>query len=353
MCRHRAHFKAVQVFRCRPARPAGLEVAVSRQRGIEKKKVTTPRPVPFPSFFPRDVNSPFLYNASHSYDDSGHLQPPSHHLQSNIIRHQSLPSQRWEERSRSMSSSNQHEPGTLQDDRPNQRASSYSLPPIRTFMQPSREEYSNRGPPSHGLLDQTQETLPGEASVDDTESSNERPTYRRGKRKRSDSQDEKKTKAVRKIYVACDFCRGRKLRCDGTKPSCANCSTRTLKCVYKDHPRRRGPGKAPKGSRTKKSDRKGRKSSKGVTSEVDKEGSEQPSAAALPDRHVFEMLPGHLSGLEPVYVPLPYTDRPSASNVYREEPEASPNYHFTSGALALRDRLPAGSEGDRDDELAD
>ncbi|KAG1788117.1 uncharacterized protein HD556DRAFT_1195340, partial [Suillus plorans] len=56
---------------------------------------------------------------------------------------------------------------------------------------------------------------------------------RRGKRKRSDSQDERKTKVVRKIYVACDFCRGRKLRCDGTKPSCANCSTRTLKCVYK------------------------------------------------------------------------------------------------------------------------
>ncbi|KAL4069945.1 hypothetical protein V8B97DRAFT_1967137 [Scleroderma yunnanense] len=61
----------------------------------------------------------------------------------------------------------------------------------------------------------------------------------------------KKSKAARKIYVACDFCRGRKLRCDGTKPSCSNCSTRSLVCKYQDHPRRRGPGKAPKGLRKK------------------------------------------------------------------------------------------------------
>jgi len=77
---------------------------------------------------------------------------------------------------------------------------------------------------------------------------------------------EKKSKAARKIYVACDFCRGedvvisdwmaadgdlagRKLRCDGSKPSCSNCATRSLVCKYQDHPRRRGPGKAPKGSR--------------------------------------------------------------------------------------------------------
>ncbi|KAG1906717.1 uncharacterized protein F5891DRAFT_1003543 [Suillus fuscotomentosus] len=212
-------------------------------------------------------------------------------------------------------------------------------------MRPLRQEYSDRGPQSfsHGLLDETREILPPEVSVEDTESSNEKPTYRRGKRKRSDSQDERKTKVVRKISDWPPNFTGRKLRCDGTKPSCANCSTRTLKCVYKDHPRRRGPGKAPKGSRTKKSEgkgRKGRKSSKAATSEVDKEGSEQPSAAALPDRHVFEppmMLPNHgypqLPGLEAVYAPLPYTDRPSASNVHHEESELIPHYHFTSGVI--------------------
>lgn len=131
---------------------------------------------------------------------------------------------------------------------------------------------------------------------------------------------------------------GRKLRCDGTKPSCANCSTRTLKCVYKDHPRRRGPGKAPKGS--KKSEgkgRKGRKSSKAATSEVDGEASEQPSTGGLPDRHVFDpplMLPGHgHPQLVAVYAPLPYSDRPSASNVDHGEGGAIPHYQFMSGVF--------------------
>lgn len=125
---------------------------------------------------------------------------------------------------------------------------------------------------------------------------------------------------------------GRKLRCDGTKPSCANCSTRTLNCEYEDHPRRRGPGKAPKGSRIKKSEGKGRRK-KGT--KASDEG--QPSTARLPERHVFEppmMLPGHghphLSELEAVYAPFPYTDRPSASNVHREGAEP---YHFKSGVF--------------------
>lgn len=48
---------------------------------------------------------------------------------------------------------------------------------------------------------------------------------------------------------------GRKLRCDGTRPSCWNCKSRDDQiCVYQNHPRRRGPGKAPKGSRKKKSE---------------------------------------------------------------------------------------------------
>ncbi|KIK99861.1 hypothetical protein PAXRUDRAFT_46744, partial [Paxillus rubicundulus Ve08.2h10] len=44
--------------------------------------------------------------------------------------------------------------------------------------------------------------------------------------------EEKRTKVARKIYVACDFCRGRKLRCDGSKPCCSNCATRSLVCRY-------------------------------------------------------------------------------------------------------------------------
>lgn len=45
---------------------------------------------------------------------------------------------------------------------------------------------------------------------------------------------------------------GRKLRCNGVKPSCYNCTLRNADCRYDSAPRRRGPGKAKKGSRSKK-----------------------------------------------------------------------------------------------------
>ncbi|TFK71224.1 hypothetical protein BDN72DRAFT_958255 [Pluteus cervinus] len=36
----------------------------------------------------------------------------------------------------------------------------------------------------------------------------------------------------RRTAMACQFCRGRKLKCDGAKPSCANCNRRGFPCVY-------------------------------------------------------------------------------------------------------------------------
>ena len=47
---------------------------------------------------------------------------------------------------------------------------------------------------------------------------------------------------------------GRKLRCNGAKPSCYNCTVRKYECEYVPIQRRRGPGKANKGrgSRSKK-----------------------------------------------------------------------------------------------------
>ncbi|KAF2182323.1 hypothetical protein K469DRAFT_669687 [Zopfia rhizophila CBS 207.26] len=37
----------------------------------------------------------------------------------------------------------------------------------------------------------------------------------------------------RKVAIACEACRGRKARCDGSKPVCGNCSSRAEQCIYK------------------------------------------------------------------------------------------------------------------------
>ncbi|KIM61856.1 hypothetical protein SCLCIDRAFT_121010, partial [Scleroderma citrinum Foug A] len=36
----------------------------------------------------------------------------------------------------------------------------------------------------------------------------------------------------RRTPMACQFCRGRKLKCDGCKPSCSNCNRRGYPCNY-------------------------------------------------------------------------------------------------------------------------
>ncbi|KAJ7760838.1 hypothetical protein DFH07DRAFT_883807 [Mycena maculata] len=45
--------------------------------------------------------------------------------------------------------------------------------------------------------------------------------------------------------VACRQCRGRKIRCDSTRPSCNNCVRRKNECIYDAAPKRRGPDKRP------------------------------------------------------------------------------------------------------------
>ncbi|KAK0452160.1 uncharacterized protein EV420DRAFT_1482245 [Desarmillaria tabescens] len=39
-------------------------------------------------------------------------------------------------------------------------------------------------------------------------------------------------KAPRRTPMACEFCRGRKMKCDGNRPSCANCQRRQIACTY-------------------------------------------------------------------------------------------------------------------------
>ncbi|KAJ3778452.1 hypothetical protein FB446DRAFT_473494 [Lentinula raphanica] len=39
-------------------------------------------------------------------------------------------------------------------------------------------------------------------------------------------------RAPRRTPMACQFCRGRKLKCDGNRPSCGNCDRRGYPCEY-------------------------------------------------------------------------------------------------------------------------
>ncbi|KAL1922423.1 uncharacterized protein VTP21DRAFT_9962 [Calcarisporiella thermophila] len=47
-----------------------------------------------------------------------------------------------------------------------------------------------------------------------------------------------------KVTVACDTCRKKKVKCDGTHPKCGRCLTLNLQCSYIDVPKKRGPPKA-------------------------------------------------------------------------------------------------------------
>ncbi|KAF8073710.1 hypothetical protein FPV67DRAFT_761934 [Lyophyllum atratum] len=87
-------------------------------------------------------------------------------------------------------------------------------------------------------------------------------TAQKGKKRRRDSDvaddGTRKGRNPRKTAVACNFCRGRKLRCNGAKPACSNCTVRKFQCEYVPVQRRRGPGKAPKGTKSKKTSNTGR-----------------------------------------------------------------------------------------------
>ncbi|KAG2151019.1 uncharacterized protein EDB93DRAFT_1083571 [Suillus bovinus] len=44
--------------------------------------------------------------------------------------------------------------------------------------------------------------------------------------------DDESPRVPRRTAMACQFCRGRKLKCDGSRPSCGNCNRRGYPCLY-------------------------------------------------------------------------------------------------------------------------
>ncbi|KAF7298963.1 GTP binding protein [Mycena indigotica] len=58
----------------------------------------------------------------------------------------------------------------------------------------------------------------------------------------------------KKITVACNFCRSRKLKCDGGRPSCAQCLKRNNPCDYMPQNKRRGGGGAARVVKGEESD---------------------------------------------------------------------------------------------------
>lgn len=52
-----------------------------------------------------------------------------------------------------------------------------------------------------------------------------------------DSDGEEIPRTPRRTPMACQFCRARKLKCDGQKPLCAQCSKRNQPCLYTPVPK--------------------------------------------------------------------------------------------------------------------
>ncbi|KAF8442835.1 hypothetical protein L210DRAFT_635691 [Boletus edulis BED1] len=191
----------------------------------------------------------------HEYSDSRLLRP-LHYPDLQYGRHRSAPLYGSEDWNRRISFGRLPLPGS----QPEGSSSRVVLPPVSHLLGElgmlSPDDYE-RGP----VLPQLrlpEEPAVGPAPRMDEEGSMDTRSMQqqRGKRGLVEMGAGEEKRVARKIYVACDFCRGRKLRCDGGRPRCSNCETRSLVCQYQEHPRRRGPGKAPKGSRGKKAGRK-------------------------------------------------------------------------------------------------
>ncbi|KAI0927171.1 hypothetical protein AcW1_007499 [Taiwanofungus camphoratus] len=126
---------------------------------------------------------------------------------------------------------------------------SRSIPEVSSSYLEHRSSFHTSGT-SGDDEDETEGSISQEKGRDgDSDGGQSAKASKRKARSASLEENDQRRKIPRKTEVACNFCRGRKLRCDGQRPTCRNCSQRKNVCVYAPHARRRGPGKAPRGSR--------------------------------------------------------------------------------------------------------
>ncbi|KAG5351415.1 hypothetical protein C0989_006525 [Termitomyces sp. Mn162] len=115
---------------------------------------------------------------------------------------------------------------------------SHSGRPIVRAQSTSERRLSS-GPSSH---DSSQPAGEAETSVDkEPPIGNEKPSTNTTMPK----QPRGYQRTVSTVVIACRQCRGRKIRCDSTRPVCNNCVRRSNVCEYDLVPKRRGPDKNP------------------------------------------------------------------------------------------------------------
>ncbi|TFK53809.1 hypothetical protein OE88DRAFT_1733678 [Heliocybe sulcata] len=87
--------------------------------------------------------------------------------------------------------------------------------------------------------------VPAAPSSPDTSRAPTSPIFRDEERSPSTSTIRDSRKPSSMTVIACRQCRGRKIRCDSTRPMCHNCVKRGNECEYDAVPKRRGPDKHP------------------------------------------------------------------------------------------------------------
>ncbi|KAF9565742.1 hypothetical protein CPC08DRAFT_815235 [Agrocybe pediades] len=201
------------------------------------------------------------------------------------------------------------------------RHDAYTYPPVGSLSISAPTSTRFRTPDSPDIYHPMYRYQSDSRSLD--LASNDGDGSQSGKRRRAESleadNNSGRARNTRKTPVACNFCRGRKLRCNGAKPSCYNCTVRKFECEYVPVQRRRGPGKAKRGTRPKR-----------VASVRDTAGSSR-TATDQPPIAVPEY---ELDALAPEL--RPYTSVLSLEN-YQPPPDLTPNY---GAAPAPDPRLP-------------